>query len=135
MRQCLLKEIHRGVAGDTMLATEIIEGADQAAPTVAVLIEAACPARAVFEKLQQEIEHLHRFIRVARAHGGSWFGGSTGARYHLLPRRGVIFGRGSRRNPLSPFYSRGSKPRLAPHRGRCVFDNGRWPFVRRFMRR
>jgi hypothetical protein len=37
------------------------------------MIAAACPVRAICEKLQQEIEHLNRFIRVARAHDGSWF--------------------------------------------------------------
>jgi hypothetical protein len=67
-RHGLREKIHRRIARDVVLATQIIEGADQTAPTVAVMVMAACPALAVCEKLDQEIEHLNRIIRVARVH-------------------------------------------------------------------
>jgi hypothetical protein len=50
-----------------MLKTQI-EGAGEAAPTIAATIAAAGSARAVCEKLKQEIEDLNRFIRLGRAH-------------------------------------------------------------------
>jgi hypothetical protein len=48
-----------------VLATQIVERADEAAPTVTVMIAAACPVlTALTEKLQQEVKHSHRFAGV-----------------------------------------------------------------------
>jgi hypothetical protein len=44
-RHGLLKKIHRRIAWDVVLATQIIEGADQTAPTVAVMIAGVSSAR------------------------------------------------------------------------------------------
>ena len=52
-----------------MLAAQIVESANEAAPTLAVIIAAAGPVRAILtEKLQQQVEHLHRFAGVCLAH-------------------------------------------------------------------
>jgi hypothetical protein len=67
-RHRLLQKTDRRVARDVVLATEVIEGADQAASTVAVIIAAARPVRTVCEKLEQEIEHLNRFIYFILTH-------------------------------------------------------------------
>jgi hypothetical protein len=46
-----------------MLAAEMQESADEAVAAVTVIITAARPVRVVREKLEHQIEQLHRFFR------------------------------------------------------------------------
>jgi hypothetical protein len=67
-RQRLLKVEQRFPARDTMFPAQMVDRANQAVPTMAVMIPAACPVCAVREKLQQQIEELHRVPSFCLGH-------------------------------------------------------------------
>jgi len=64
----ILQQRDRRRGRQAMLAAEMEESADKAVPAVTVIITAARPVGAVREKLEHQIEQLHRFSNFRFGH-------------------------------------------------------------------